>query len=82
MPRTPQHEASVQELADQLGTTHQNLSRHLKMLYSSGIVTRRPEGNRVHYALGDYTACLIIRQAIASVAGHIEELADLLGLEP
>jgi DNA-binding transcriptional ArsR family regulator len=79
-----QREASVQELTDELGasTTHQNTSKHLSVLYSAGIVTRRRAGNRAYYAVADYTACLLIRDAITSLVAHVEELAEIVHLEP
>jgi DNA-binding transcriptional ArsR family regulator len=79
-----QREASFQELADELGasTTHQNASKHLLVLYSAGIVTRRRAGNRVFCAIADYTACLLIRDAIASLVAHVEEPAEVVRLEP
>lgn len=76
-----QREATVQELTDELATTHQNVSKHLAVLYQSGIVTRRKHGNRVWYALSDYSACRLIEQATASVTGYVEELAGIAGLE-
>lgn len=74
-------EATVQELTDELVTTHQNVSRHLSILYQSGIVTRRKDGNKVWYSLADYSACRLIEQATASVTGYVEELAGIAGIE-
>jgi DNA-binding transcriptional ArsR family regulator len=76
-----QREATVGELTDELVTTHQNVSKHLSVLYQLGIVTRRKEGNQVWYALSDYSAPRLIEQATASVKGRIEELAGIAGLE-
>jgi DNA-binding transcriptional ArsR family regulator len=76
-----QNEACVQQLADELHTTHANASSHLKVLHRAGIVSRRRQGSRAYYALADYTACLLVRQAIASIAGHVEELVEVAGLE-
>jgi DNA-binding transcriptional ArsR family regulator len=56
--------------------------KHLQILYSNGIVGRRREGSRVYYALADYTACLLVRQATASLAGHVEDLVAIVGVEP
>jgi DNA-binding transcriptional ArsR family regulator len=75
------HEATVQELTDELATTHQNVSKHLRILYESGIVTRRKDGNRVWYSLADYSACRLIELATASVTGYVEELADIAGID-
>jgi DNA-binding transcriptional ArsR family regulator len=71
-----EREASVQQLTDELQSTHQNVSKHLGVLYQSGMVSRRKEGNRVQY-----TACQLIGQATASVTGHVEELAAIVGVE-
>lgn len=75
------HEATVQELTEELATTHQNVSKHLGILYQSGIVTRRKDGNKIWYSLADYSAWRLIEQAAASVTGHVEELAAIAGLE-
>ena len=42
---------SVQELADALPITRPAVSRHLRVLKESGLVTDRPEGTRRLYAL-------------------------------
>jgi DNA-binding transcriptional ArsR family regulator len=71
-------EASVQELADVLGTEHRNASRSLNALYRDGLLGRRREGTRVLYSIADYTACRLIGQAAESVAAQVEELNDLV----
>ena len=76
-----QREASVQELTDQLASTHQNVSKHLNVLYRAGIVSRSRSGSRVCYALVDYSACRLIEQAGASLTGYVEELASIAGLD-
>lgn len=73
--------ASVQELTDQLPTTHQNVSRHLGVLYQSGIVSRQQDGNKAYYSLADFSACRLIDYAMQSATGYVEELASLVGLE-
>jgi DNA-binding transcriptional ArsR family regulator len=76
-----QREATVQELTDELTTTHQNVSKHLGILRHAGIVTRRKAGNKVWYALADYSACRLIEQATASATGYVEELAGIVGID-
>jgi DNA-binding transcriptional ArsR family regulator len=75
------HDATVQELTDELATTHQNVSKHLNVLHRAGIVSRSRSGNRVCYALADYSACRLIEQATASLTGYVEELASIAGLD-
>src|SRR4051794_25993761 len=53
-------EATVQELTDRLATTHQNVSKHLGVLYQSGMVSRRKEGNCVRYTLVDWTGWWLV----------------------
>ena len=75
-----QREATVQQLADQLPSTPQNISRHLGILYRSGIVARQREGTTVRYRLVDYSACRLLDQTLASISGQLDELADVAKL--
>ncbi len=75
-----QREATVQQLSDQLPSTPQNISRHLGILYRSGIVARRREGATVQYSLADYSACRLLEQTLASISGQLDELADVAKL--
>jgi len=75
-----QREATVQQLSDQLPSTPQNISRHLGILYRSGIVARQREGTTVHYSLTDYSACRLLEQTLASISGQLDELADVAKL--
>jgi DNA-binding transcriptional ArsR family regulator len=75
-----EREASVQDLADTLSSTPQNVSRHLCILHRSGIVARRKDGTCVYYSLVDYSACRLLDQALASIRGQIDELADVVKL--
>lgn len=75
-----QREQNVQELSDAVLSTPQNVSRHLGTLHRAGIVARRREGTSVYYSLVDYSACRLLEQALASISGQIDELADLVRL--
>lgn len=61
-------EASVQELADRIGVSHQNASHHLALLRQAGIVGRRVDGPTSIYAIEDWGAWWVIRQ-IAGLVG-------------
>lgn len=74
-------EATVQDLTDGLDTTHQNVSKHLAVLLSCGIVSCRKDGNKVWYALADFSVCRLVEQAAASTTGYVEELAAIAGLD-
>lgn len=71
-------EASVQELADALETTQQNTSKHLAVLHSADIVSRRRDGNRVLYAIADESVLELCESACGSLRRHAEELARLV----
>ena len=46
---------SVGELADAVGSTQPNVSKHLKILQDEGLIARRKEGNAVYYSIADQT---------------------------
>jgi DNA-binding transcriptional ArsR family regulator len=73
-----QEDAGVQELAARLGTTHQNVSRHLGVLYQAGMVSRRRDRTGVRYSLVDWTGWWLVEQIGASVLSQLDELRDAL----
>jgi DNA-binding transcriptional ArsR family regulator len=62
-------EMTVGEIADELGASQSNVSRHLKVLYDAGIASRRPQGGSVFYLIADPT----ILEICALVCGRAEE---------
>jgi DNA-binding transcriptional ArsR family regulator len=66
-------EASVQELADAIGVSHQNASHHLALLRQAGIVDRRVDGPTSIYALEDWGAWWVIQQ----IAGLVVEQSSV-----
>ncbi len=44
---------SVTDLANAVGTTQPNVSKHLKILQDGGLVARKQEGNTVFYSIAD-----------------------------
>lgn len=71
-------DATVQELADQLPSTPQNVSRHLGILRRAGIVASARDGRSVRYSLVDYSACRVFDHVHESIAGQIEDLSQLV----
>jgi ArsR family transcriptional regulator len=71
-------EASVGELAELLGTTQQNVSKHLGVLYRGGVVARRREGNRVLYSIADETVFAICEAVCGSIERRIGAISDAL----
>jgi DNA-binding transcriptional ArsR family regulator len=76
-----QGDAGVQELAARLGTTHQNVSRHLGVLYQAGMVSRRRDGTAVRYSLVDWTGWWLVEQIGAGVLSQLDELRDALSVQ-
>ena len=69
-------ELTVGELADHLGSTQQNISKHLGVLQRAGIVGRRRDGVRTPDALVDPTVldlCGIVCGGIRREAAGITE---------
>ena len=71
-------EASVNELAEQLGATQQNVSKHLAVLADVGILGRRKEGNRVFYRIVDEGVLRLCEDVCGSVQAQLRELRTLL----
>ena len=77
---------SVGELADALGATQQNVSKHLGVLHRATIVSRRKDGNRVVYEIADETVfalcelvCGGLRQQVAALAQILDGPAETPG---
>jgi DNA-binding transcriptional ArsR family regulator len=62
-----------QELSDALGLSQQTVSKHLLSLHRGGVVSRRPDGSNVFYALTDESAATIPRLTLEAVSGHLRE---------
>jgi DNA-binding transcriptional ArsR family regulator len=74
-------EASVQELTDDVQTTHQNVSKHLGVLYQCGMVSRRKQGNMVRYSLADWTGWWLVEQVGQAISREALERHQLLATD-
>ena len=68
-------EASVQELAEHVGSSQQNVSKHLGMLARLGIVGRRKHGTFAFYRITDESVFAICEQVCGAVQRDIGRLA-------
>jgi DNA-binding transcriptional ArsR family regulator len=68
-------EASVQELAEHVGSSQQNVSKHLAMLARAGIVGRRKVGTFVYYRITDESVFAICEQVCGAVEREVTSLA-------
>ena len=71
-------ESSVGELADALGSSQQNVSKHLGVLHQAGIVGRRKEGNRVVYEIVDPSVFTLCEIVCGGLQQQVSELAQIL----
>jgi DNA-binding transcriptional ArsR family regulator len=71
-------EATVHQLADELGTSEQNISKHLTLSADAGVLARRKEGNRVYYRIVDPDALVLCERVCGSVEQYLLELAALV----
>ena len=64
------HERSVSEIVEETGGTQTNISRHLNSMYRAGVLTRRKEGNFIHYGVADAALTEICRTVCVHIAGQ------------
>jgi DNA-binding transcriptional ArsR family regulator len=75
-------EATVQDLTTALETSQQNVSKHLRVLLDSGVLTRRKEGTFAYYGVADpevYALCETVcggLQRQASAASDVLRFGD------
>ncbi|MDH3724883.1 MAG: metalloregulator ArsR/SmtB family transcription factor [Thermoleophilia bacterium] len=71
-------EATVGELAASLGTSQQNVSKHLGVLARAGIVRREKDGNTVRCAIADDSVFDLCERVCGGVADQVAELQAIL----
>ena len=71
-------DASVGELQEALGASQQNVSKHLGVLHSAGMVSRSRRGNSVVYAISDPTVFELCEQVCGGVRRQVAELEAIL----
>jgi ArsR family transcriptional regulator len=72
-------EASVQALAETVGASQQNVSKHLSVLHQSGIVGRRRDGNYVYYSIADQGVFEMCESVCGSLRARLESLREVVG---
>ncbi len=71
-------ELSVAQIAERLGTSQQNASKHLGVLLQAGIVGRRKEGTSSYYRVTDETVYALCEQVCGGVQAQLAELNALV----
>jgi DNA-binding transcriptional ArsR family regulator len=74
--RTSPH--TVQQLSDELGSTQQNVSKHLGLLLSLGIVSRRKEGGFSYYAIEDESVLSMCDEVCGTLQRQVAALHQMI----
>jgi DNA-binding transcriptional ArsR family regulator len=72
-------EATVGQLAETLGTSQQNVSKHIGVLARAGLVGREKDGNSVRCRIADESVLQLCEQVCGSLQRRVAELQALLG---
>jgi DNA-binding transcriptional ArsR family regulator len=71
-------EASVLDLSETMGTTQQNVSKHLGVLHRAGIVARPKQGNFVYYSIADAGVLGLCETVCGSLEQQVESLRQVV----
>ncbi len=66
------HEISVQDIVESVGTTQSNISQHLAILRDKGVLRTRKDANRVYYRIGDSRTLALLgmmREVFCGITG-------------
>jgi DNA-binding transcriptional ArsR family regulator len=72
--RLREGEATVVDLTALVGTTRQNVSKHLVLLQHAGLVARRKEGNFAYYRIADETVYALCEAVCGSLQSRFDAL--------
>ncbi|MGZ6643143.1 MAG: ArsR/SmtB family transcription factor [Solirubrobacteraceae bacterium] len=70
---------TINELAEALGASQQNVSKHVGVLAQAGIVGREKDGNRVRCFIADESVFELCEQVCGGLRQRVFELDALLG---
>ena len=77
--RLREGEATVLELTALVGTTQQNVSKHLVLLQHAGIVSRRKQSNFAYYRIADETVYALCEAVCGSLSNRFNGLRNVTG---
>jgi DNA-binding transcriptional ArsR family regulator len=70
--------STINELAEALGASQQNVSKHVGVLAQAGIVAREKDGNRVRCSIADETVFELCERVCGGPRQRVGELDELL----
>ena len=71
-------ELTVGALHDRIGTSQQNVSKHLGLLHRAGIVAREKDGVQVRYRIADGTVHALCEEVCGGIHRRLDELRSLM----
>ena len=71
-------DATVGELQELLGVSQQNISKHLGILLSAGMVARTKQGNQARYSISDPSVFELCDQVCGGLRRQLQELEAIL----
>ncbi len=74
-------ELSVGQLVDRLNSSQANISKHLKVLVTAGVLTRRVQGTSAFYAISDPMILKICETVCQGMAENLKLQAEEFGLK-
>jgi DNA-binding transcriptional ArsR family regulator len=72
-------EMSVGQLVERLGSSQANVSKHLKILVSAGVLSRRVQGTSVYYSISDPVILKICDTVCSGLAENLKSQAAGFG---
>ena len=76
--RLRENSASVKELTEATGSSQQNVSKHLGVLLSAGMVSREKEGNFARYRCSDPGVYELCEQVCGGLRRQLEAFGEIL----
>ncbi len=73
-----EREATVQELTDTIGSTQQNVSKHLGVLRQERVLRRTKRGNYSYYSIADEGVFALCEDVCGGLAEQLESLRELV----
>ncbi len=76
--RLREGDATVGELQQAVGASQQNVSKHLGILLSAGMVSRAKDGNHARYSIADPAVFKLCDQVCGGVRRQLATLEEML----
>lgn len=69
---------TVGELAREVSTSQQNVSKHLGLLHRAGLLRREKDGNSVRYGIADESVFALCDEVCGGIQRHLNELRSTM----